>query len=101
MIPDGVDTKSSDTPRAGDAPKTSTAPPGEAAGPTVAGHASARIAIVSLVACLAGPLWMCATNTRTDLRMSLFGAVAGLTTLVYFVSATIWLGENEKRRSVT
>lgn len=97
-IPVGVDTKSSEAPPADDAPAASTVPPQEDAGSTVAGRASGRIAIVSLAACLVVPLWMFVTNTRTDLRMTVFGAVAGLATMVYFVSATIWLGENEKRR---
>jgi NCS1 family nucleobase:cation symporter-1 len=97
-LPEGVDIVSSHAPPAGDAPKTSTPAPDEDARHTVAIHASGRIAGVSLVACLAVPLWMFATNLRTDLRMTVFGAVAGLATLVYFVSATIWLGENEKRR---
>jgi cytosine permease len=93
-----VDARSSNAAHASDAPVASTVPPGEDSGPTVAGRASGRIAIVSLAACLVVPLWMFTTNTRTDLRMTLFGAVAALATLIYFVSATIWLGENEKRR---
>ena len=51
-----------------------------------------------LVACLAVPIWMFATNERTPQRMKLFGVVAAVATIVYFVSATIWLSENEKRR---
>jgi hypothetical protein len=93
-----VDARSSNAAHASDTPVASTVPPDEDSGPTVAGRASGRIAIVSLAACLVVPLWMFTTNTRTDLRMTLFGAVAALATLIYFVSATIWLGENEKRR---
>jgi len=41
---------------------------------------------------------MFVTNQRTELRMTVFGVVATLATVVYFITATIWLGEREKRR---
>jgi NCS1 family nucleobase:cation symporter-1 len=60
--------------------------------------ASAVAATLSLAACLVVPAWIMASG-RTESRMSVFGVVAGLATVVYFISSVYWLAENEKRRT--
>jgi cytosine permease len=76
-------------------------PPYEDAGDTRVGTVSGLVAVAALAACLAVPLWMFVTNTRTAQSMTAFGIVATVATIVYFISATIWLGENEKRQRLT
>jgi NCS1 family nucleobase:cation symporter-1 len=60
--------------------------------------ASGIAATLSLVACLVVPIWILASG-RTEAKMSVFGVVAGLATVVYFISSVYWLAENEKRRT--
>jgi len=82
----------------GDAPESSQMPRAEIADSTVAGRTAGQITVAALIACLVVPVWMFVTNQRTELRMTIFGVVATLATIVYFITATIWLGEKEKHR---
>ncbi|MHB8861377.1 MAG: purine-cytosine permease family protein [Pirellulaceae bacterium] len=99
-LPDSVEPLGWNRPPTAEATPAAPALSGAGAERNVWGHVAGLIAIVSLAACLALPLWMFFTQ-RTDQRMSLFGVVAAVATFVYFVSGTIWLGENEKHRQGT
>jgi NCS1 family nucleobase:cation symporter-1 len=101
-LPEWVEPQALSPRSTSDAATTSVAPPDAAdagVGRNALGNASGLVAMVSLAACLAVPLWMFFTEQRTDQRMALFGVVAAVATLVYFVSGTIWLGANEKQRT--
>jgi cytosine permease len=60
--------------------------------------ACGSIAALSLAACLAMAIWIWLCG-RTDARMATFSQVVYIASLLYLISGTIWLGENEKRRT--
>jgi cytosine permease len=56
--------------------------------------------LVCLMACLAMPLWVfLATPSEWSGRLAVFKTWVLVVTVVYFVAGTIWMNENEKRKT--
>jgi len=67
--------------------------------PRVARRASPLL-LASLVALLVLPFWVFAADAGDwESRLASFKTLAAAVTVLYFVAGTLWMNENEKRRT--